>query len=95
MLSWRKRQLACAVTEERQIACVIMEKRQLACAITEKRQISVVMEKNRYHVLSWKNTFVVPLFYKIVRRFYVVYISHRALGVIVSPFSFPYSFISF
>ena len=28
-------------------------------------------------MLSWKNTFVVPLFYKIERRFYVAHISHR------------------
>ena len=48
-----------------------------ACAITEERQIVCVIMEKKQHVLSWKNTFVVPLFYKIVRRFYVGHISHR------------------
>ena len=34
-------------------------------------------KKDRLHVLSWKNTFVVSVFYKMVRRFYVAHISHR------------------
>ena len=33
-------------------------------------------KKDRQQVLSWQNTFVVPLFYKIVRKFYVAHISH-------------------
>ena len=32
-------------------------------------------------MLSWKNTFVVPLFYKIVRRLYAAHISHRTNSV--------------
>ena len=44
-------------------------KKDIVCAITEKRQIALLL---------WKNTFVVPLFYKIVRRFYVAHISHRS-----------------
>ena len=27
MLSWKKRQIACAIMEKKQIACVIMEKK--------------------------------------------------------------------
>ena len=58
-------------------ASVIVEKRQIIGAITEKRQITCsIMGKDRQHVLSWKNTFVVLFFYKIVRRFYVAHVSH-------------------
>ena len=28
-------------------------------------------------MLSWKNTFILPLFYEIVRIFYVAHLSHR------------------
>ena len=37
------------------------------------RQHVLSWKKDRQHVLSWKNTFVVTLFYKIVRRFYVAH----------------------
>ena len=63
-----KRQIACVIREKRRIAFAIMEKRKIGCAMTEKRQIACVI---------MRNIFVVPLFYEIVRRFYVAHISHR------------------
>ena len=47
MLSWKKRQIVCAITEKRHIACVSMEKRQLACATTKKRQIACAITEKR------------------------------------------------
>ena len=37
----------------------------------------LLWKKDREQVLSWQNTFVVPLFYKIGKRFYVAHMSHR------------------
>ena len=63
-----KRQVICAITPKRQILCAITTRRQVGCVITEKRQIAcVIMAKY----------FLVPLFYKRIRRFYVAHMSDR------------------
>ena len=46
------------------------------------RQHVLSWKKDRQHVLSWRNTVVVNIFYKIVRRFYVAHISHRKTVVL-------------
>ena len=48
------------------------------------RQHVLSWKKDRQHVLSWKNTFVVTLFYKIVRRFYVAHIIHRRYDLLTA-----------
>ena len=54
-------------------------KKTVSMCYHEKKRDSMCCygKKDRWHVLSWKNTFLVPLFYKIVRKFYVAHKSHR------------------
>ena len=56
MLSQKKRQIACAMTEKRQIACSIAEKRQIACSILEKETDSMCyhVKKGRWCILAQK-----------------------------------------
>ena len=57
MLSWKKRQISCAIKEKRQIACAIPEERQAACVIKKKRQIGCSIAEKRHVVKKLCGTY--------------------------------------
>ena len=90
MLSLKKRQIRCVITEKRQIAYAITGKRQIASAIMEKktdimRYHNKKTDNIRYHgkkrqiasAIMAKILFLVPFSFKIVRRFRIAHVSHR------------------
>ena len=60
MLSWKKRQISCAIKEKRQIACAIPEERQAACVIKKKRQIGCSITEKRHVVKKLCGTYKPP-----------------------------------
>ena len=90
MLSWKKRQIVCAITEKRHIACVSMEKRQLACATTKKRQIACAITEKRQIVcvITEKRQIACVIMGKYFRSSFLLETSEKILcGTYKSPYN--------